>query len=56
MLPYHLFPALRKTDPVTADQCREAMFAKGATTLLAPDVQLRFATEEQEDASRKRLI
>jgi hypothetical protein len=57
MLPYHVFPALRKSDPVTSQECREAMLTEGATVLIGPGLaQLRFATEEQADASVKRLV
>ncbi len=48
MLPFQIIPALRKGDPVTLDQCRQAMIDEGASTLLGPDKpQLRFATEEE---------
>jgi hypothetical protein len=57
MLPYHVFPALRKSDSLTLEECREAMFAEGATKLMGPKIlQLHFATEEEAEASRKRLI
>lgn len=57
MLPYNVFPALRTSDPVTPQECRDAMLMEGATELIEPGrVQLRFATEEQADASKKRLV
>lgn len=57
MLPVRIITALRKEDPVTLDQCRQAMIEEGASTLLATDIpQLRFATLEEAEAARKRLI
>ena len=57
MLPYQVATALRKTDPVTLDQCRKAMLAEGASKLFGPDIlQLRFATQEEAEACRKRLV
>lgn len=57
MLPYQILPALRKTDPLTPDQVREAMLKEGGSTLLDPRaIQLRFATEEDAEACRLRLI
>jgi hypothetical protein len=57
MLPFQVFPALREGDPVTAGQCRQAMTDEGASTLLDPDQpQLRFSTEEQAEAARRRLV
>lgn len=56
MLPYHVFPALRKSDLVTLEECREVMLAEGATTLMGPDIQLRFARQEEADASVKRMV
>lgn len=56
MLPYQVIVALRKGDPVTIDRCREAMIAEGASTLDDPNrPQLRFASEEEADASLRRL-
>jgi hypothetical protein len=56
MLPFQIIAALRKTNPVTIEQCREAMIAQGASMLLDPSrPQLRFATEEEAKACRKRL-
>jgi hypothetical protein len=57
MLPYQIIAAVRKTDPVTIEQCREAMLAEGASKLVNPDVPpLWFPTEEEAEACRKRLI
>src|SRR5271168_644509 len=33
MLPVQTFPAVRKGDPVTLDQCRQALIAEGASIL-----------------------
>ena len=57
MLPFQIIPALRKGDPVTPEDCRQAMIAEGASTLLSPDKpQLRFATEEEATAAVLRLV
>jgi hypothetical protein len=57
MLPYQILPALRKGDPLTSEQARQAMLDEGASALLSPDApQLRFATEEEAQAARRRLI
>jgi hypothetical protein len=57
MLPFQIIPALRSGDPVTAEQCRQAMLDEGASVLLAPEKpQLRFATEEEAEAARRRLV
>jgi hypothetical protein len=56
MLPFQIIPALRKGDAVTPEQCRQAMIAEEASTLLSADKpQLRFATEEEAEAARRRL-
>ena len=56
MLPYQVIAAVRKGDPVTKEQCRQALIAEGASILLGEDQpQLRFATEEEAEAARKRL-
>jgi hypothetical protein len=56
MLPYQVFAALRKGDPVTMSQCRKALLDEGASTLFGEDnPQLRFSTEEEAEAARKRL-
>lgn len=57
LLPYQVGTALRRDDPVTYEQCRQAMVQEGGSTLFGPDVvQLRFATEEEAEACRQRLI
>jgi hypothetical protein len=57
MLPYQILPALRKGDPVTAGECQQAMIEEGASVLLAPEKpQLRFASEEEAEAARLRLV
>ena len=57
MLPYQVGTAWRKTDPVTLEECRKAMLAEGASTLFGPNIlQLRFATLEEADNCRERLI
>jgi hypothetical protein len=56
MLPYQVFPAVRKSDPVTIDLCRKALMDEGASILFGEDnPQLRYSTEEEADAARKRL-
>lgn len=57
VLPYQIVPAHRKGDPVTAEQCREAMLAEGASQLFGSTVLLlRFPTADAAEACRKRLI
>lgn len=57
LLPFQITAALRRDDPVTREQCREAMIAQGASVLLDSEIpQLRFATEEEAEACRQRLI
>jgi hypothetical protein len=57
LLPFQITTALRRDDPVTVEQCREAMMVQGASVLLDPEKpQLRFATEEEAEACRQRLI
>jgi hypothetical protein len=56
MLPFQILAAWRKGDPVTLAQCREAMLAEGASTLVNQDaIQLRFPTEEDAEACKARL-
>ena len=56
MLPFQVFPALRRGDPVTLDQCRQALIDEGASILFGADnPQLRFATEEDAEKARERL-
>jgi hypothetical protein len=57
MMPFQIIPAVRRGDAVTPQQCRQAMIDEGASRLLAPDKpQLRFTTEEEAEAARKRLV
>jgi hypothetical protein len=57
MLPYQIIAAVRKGDPVTLDQAREALLQEGGSQLFnSPKVQLRFTTEEDAQAARQRLI
>jgi len=56
MLPFEIIPALRRGDPVTQEECHQAMIGEGASMLLASDKpHLRFATLEEAEAARKRL-
>jgi hypothetical protein len=57
MLPYEIIVALRRGDPVTDEQARQALVAEGATSLAHwRKVQLRLATEEEARAAQQRLI
>jgi hypothetical protein len=57
MLPFQILVALRKGDPVTLEECKQAMLEEGASQLFGPgQLQLRFATEEEAEACRQRLI
>lgn len=57
MLPYQVITALRKGDPVTFEQARQAFAEEGASRLFSPQaLQLRFATEPEAEACRRRLI
>jgi hypothetical protein len=57
LLPFQIGTAIRKGDPVTLEQCRDAMIAAGASVLLDPRrPQLRFATEQEAEACKQRLI
>ncbi|MFM7127895.1 MAG: hypothetical protein ACKO0V_00880 [bacterium] len=57
ILPYQVVPLLRKGDPVTSEQCLQAMRNEGASALFPglPAV-LRFATEIEAETARKRLV
>jgi hypothetical protein len=56
MLPYQVIAAVRKGDPVTKEQCRKALIDEGASILFgAEQPQVRFATEEEAQAAKKRL-
>jgi hypothetical protein len=57
MLPFEVSAALRGTDPVSVEDCREAMISEGASHLFGPGiVKLRFATQEEAEGARSRLI
>jgi hypothetical protein len=57
MLPYQIIASVRKGDPVTLDQARQAMIEEGGSQLFDPPrVHLRFATEQEAEAARQRLI
>ena len=57
MLPYQILTALRKSDPVTNEQARQAFLEEGASQLVNRQaLQLRFATAEEAQAARQRLI
>jgi len=57
MLPFQVGTALRKDDPVTFEECWQAMVEEGASTMFGPRIlQLRFATLEEAEACRQRLI
>ncbi len=56
MLPYQVIAALRRGDAVTMDQCKDALIEEGASALFGEDnPQLRFATQEEAEAARRRL-
>jgi hypothetical protein len=56
-LPYRVLALLRKGDPVSWEACREAMLVEGASILFgSKSPELRFATEEEAEAARQRLI
>jgi hypothetical protein len=57
LLPYEVVAMVRRGDPVTLEQCRQAMIEEGASLLFDPArPRLRFATEEDAAAGVKRLI
>jgi hypothetical protein len=57
MLPFQILAALRKGDPMTHDQVKQAMLDEGGSLLFHPlRVQLRFATGEEAETARQRLI
>ena len=56
MLPFQVIAAVRKSDPVTAEQCNAALVEEGASVLVSPEKpQLRFATPEEAGAAVRRL-
>src|SRR5580692_8965123 len=52
LLPLQVCPVVRPDDPVTAEQCREAMLREGASTLLLGSNRpvLLFATREEAES------
>jgi hypothetical protein len=57
MLPYQIITALRRGDPVTSEQAREAFLEEGASQLANPNaLQLWFATKDEAEACRQRLL
>jgi len=57
MLPFQIIIARRESDSVTFQECRNAVFAEGASPLFGPKtLQLRFPTEESAMACKARLI
>lgn len=57
MLPFQIIAAVRNGDPVTQDQVKQAMLDEGGSLLFGWNrPQLRFATEEEAEAARQRLI
>ena len=56
LLPFEVTAALRKSDKVTAEQCRQAMIEQGASLLQnANKPQLRFRTLEEAEVCVERL-
>jgi hypothetical protein len=57
MLPYEIIPAVRKGDPLTEGEARQALMEEGGTQLGHwRKVQLRLATQEEAEAARQRFI
>ena len=57
MLPYQVIAGLRSTDPITPEDVKSAMLEQGASKLNEEDgLQLRFATRDEAEACRQRLI
>jgi len=57
MLPFQIIPVLRKSDPVTPEECLEAMIQEGASVLMSADrPQLRFTSLEDAEAAMRRLV
>lgn len=55
LLPFEVVPLCRRDDPVTLEQCRQAMIEDGASILAPNSPQLRFATLDEAEAARRRL-
>jgi hypothetical protein len=57
MLSFQIIPAIRKGDPVSAEEATRAMLDMGGSTLFKPDtVQLRFSTTEEAERAKRRLV
>jgi hypothetical protein len=57
MLPYQIITGLRPTDSVSLEDVEAKMLEQGASQLRQEDgLQLRFATREEAEACRQRLI
>lgn len=57
LLPYQILTMIRRGDAVNSEQCAQAMLDQGASLLFdSKKPELRFATEEEAEACRKRLI
>lgn len=56
IVPFQVVPLLRKSDPVTSEQCLDAMSHEGASKLFQKGLQLRFMSMEEAEASKNRLI
>ena len=57
VLPFQIVTMLRKSDPVTMDQCREVMLEEGASVLGNPSMpQLAFFDAKGAEACIQRLV
>lgn len=57
LLPVQVTTALRASDPVTVEQCRDTMIELGASVLSNPDRPvLRFATTQEADQCVQQLV
>ena len=57
MLPYQIIAGLRLTDPISPEDVQSVMLEQEASKLNEEDgLQLRFATREEAEACRQRLI
>jgi hypothetical protein len=57
MLPFQVFPQIRRGDPVSPEECYQAMLDEGAFRLIPQGrPELRFATKEEAEASIRRLV
>jgi hypothetical protein len=57
MLPFQVTPLIRRGDPVSPEDCYQAMLDEGAFRLFPQGrPELRFATEEEAKASIKSLV